>query len=73
MEAKLIFKYSVKVVKHRSSLCHLLDPRLLPTCSGTITLTMATMVPTQANIGGGKEPSREIVTGPELHSTENPC
>ena len=30
---------------------------------------MATMVPTQVNIGR-KEPSREIVTGLELHSTE---
>ena len=36
-------------------------------------ITMATILPTQANTGGGKEPSREIVTGPELHSTENPC
>jgi hypothetical protein len=38
-----------------------------------ITLAMATMDPTPVNTGGGKEPSRDIVTGPELHSTENPC
>jgi hypothetical protein len=34
-------------------------------------ITMATMLITQANTGGGKEPSSEIVTGLELHSTEH--
>ena len=77
METKPNFKFSVLVVKHGSSWCQLLDPHLLPTFSDkmtiTITITMATMVPTKANTGGGKEPSREIVTGLEPHSTEHPC
>ena len=80
METKPNFKFSVLVVKHGSSWCQLLDPHLLPTFSDKITITVATMVPpitmatmliTQANTGGGKEPSREIVTGLELHSTEH--
>ena len=80
METKPNYKFSVLVVKHGSSWCQLLDPHLLPTFSDKITITMvppitmATMVPiTQANTGGGKEQSREIVTGLELHSTEHPC
>ena len=67
METKPNYKFSVLVVKHGSSWCQLLDPHLLPTFSDKITITMATMVPpitmatmlaTQANTGGGKEPSR---------------
>ena len=73
MEAKPIFKYNVLVDKHGSSLCQLLDTHLLPTCSDKMTIAMASMVPTKANIGGGKEPSREIVTVLELHSTEHHC